>query len=243
MTSLPAVPVNFETVEIQTPEELLKAQKELEEAQRKVDELLSKLQGYSQQLENLNLNLSVGGQIKDKIIKSMVDPLFNFGCGNLELPLIQLSLLVNLYALAVKFPTIPTIPDAIKLAIGIKVNVPIELPTVAEFRQYVNKKVEEAKKKCQRQTIAKQLADAQQEEVPFTARQDEVNSASKKQEPEPACVTTETGRTYDEAVSKAEFKLKRIDKCCECCNDKELKILSSKQENGVFIVTAGILEI
>lgn len=243
MTTLPAVPANFETVEIQTPEELLKAQQELEEAQRKVDELLSKLQGYSQQLENLNLNLSVGGQIKDRIIKSTVDPLFNFGCGNLELPLIQLSLLVNLYALAVKFPTIPAIPDAIKLAIGIRVNIPIELPTVAEFRQYVNKKVEEAKKKCQRQAIAKQLAEAQQEEVPFTARQDEINNAAKNQEPEPACVTTETGRTYEEAVSKAEFKLKRIDKCCECCNNKEFKILSSKQENEVFIVTAGILEI
>jgi hypothetical protein len=243
MTKLPEVPANFGTIEIQTPEELLKAQEELEAAQRKVDELLAKLQGYTQQLENINLNLSIGGQVKDKIIKGTVDPLFNFGCGNLELPLIQLSLLINLYMLAIKFPTIPAIPDAIKLAIGIKIGIPIELPTVAEFRQYVNKKIEESKKKCQKQAIAKQIADAQEEEVPFTARQDTINNAAKRQKPEPACITTETGRTLDEAVSKAEFKLKRIDKCCECCNNKELKILSSKQENGVFIVTVGILEI
>jgi hypothetical protein len=241
MTALPEIPANFNTIEIKTPEELQRAQEELDEAQRKVEELLAKLQGYSQQLENINL--SVGGKVKDEIIKNTVDPLFNFGCVNLELPLIQLSLLVNLYLLAIRFPTIPAIPDAIKLAIGLKVGIPIELPTVAEFRQYVNKKIEESKKKCQQETIKKQLADAQQEETPFTARRTAINNFAKTQEPEPACITTETGATLEEAVSKAEFKLTRIDKCCECCNNKELKILSSKQENGVFIVTVGILEI
>lgn len=241
MTSLPQVPANFSTIEVKTPEELQKAQEELEEAQRKVDELLAKIQGYSEQLQNANL--SVGGKIKNEIIKTTVDPLFNFGCVNLELPVLQLSLLTNLYLSGINVPTIPAIPDPLKLLLGLNANFKLELPTVADFIQYINAKIEETKEKCQEQAIRKQLADAQREETPFTARRTAVNSFAKSQEPEPACITTETGVTLEEAVSKAQFKLTRIDKCCECCSNKELKILSSKQENGVFIVTVGILEI
>lgn len=242
MTSLPSLPTNFSATPVKTPEEIQKAQEELDKATKKVEELLAKYESYSDQLEELNKKLSIGGQVKEQIIKGTVDPLLDVGCINLELPLLQLSLLVNLYLLSLQFPTIPVIPDAIKLALGIQIDIPIELPTVAEFKQYVNQKIEEGKQKCQQEAIKKQLQDAQQEETPFTARQNASNKTAKKQEPDSSCITTETGKTLAEALRKAEFKLKRVQKCCECCGDRELKILSNKQENGVFIVTAGILE-
>lgn len=241
MTSLPKLPSNFGVAEAKTAEDIQKAQAELEEAQRKVEELLAKIQSYSEQLENINLNLSVGAKIKDGIIKKTVDPLCNFGCINLELPILQLSLLTNLFLLSIRFPTIPAIPAALKLVLGIRVNIPIELPTIAEFMQYVNVKIEESKQRCQKQAIAKQLAEAQDEETPFTARQQARNSRQSLLSPPKSCITTETGRTHEEALEKAEFTLKRVLKCGKCSN-AELQILSSKQENGVFIVTAGILE-
>lgn len=242
MTSLPKLPTNFDAAETKTAEDIEKAQKELEEAQRKVEELLAKIQSYSQQAENINLNLSIGAKLKDGIVKNTVDPLFNFGCVNLELPILQLSLLTNLYLLSIRVPTIPAIPDALKLALGIRVNIPIELPTIAEFKQYINLKIEESKQKCQQQIIDKQLTEAQDEETPFTARQLDKNNRDKLLSPVKSCITTETGKTEEEALEKAEFMLKRVLKCCECCGNAGLQILSSKQENGVFIVTAGILE-
>lgn len=241
MTGIQPTPSNL-SIEIKTPEELAKAQEELEVAKKKVEELLAKFQGYSDQLANLNINLSVGGRIKQDIIKGIVDPLLNFNCLDFELPALQLSLLVSL--LSVPIPTIPPIPDPLKLLLGLKVNVALELPTVAEFRQYINAKIEEAKQKCQEQTIKKQLADAAQEELPFTARLNAITLANTAatRDAGPPCITTERGKTVDEAISKAHFKLSRIQKCCECCGTKELKIINSKEENGVFIVTVGILD-
>lgn len=240
--TLPKLSANFEAIEVKTPEELQRAQAELEEAQRKVEELLAKLQSYSQQLESINSNSSIGAKLKDGIIKNTVDPLFNFGCTNLELPILQLSLLINLYLVSIKVPTIPAIPDALKLALGIKAGIPIELPTIAEFKQYINAKIEESKQKCQKQAIARRLAEAQEEETPFTARQQAKNNRNSLLSPAKSCITTETGNTQEEALEKAEFTLKRVLKCCECCGNAGVQILSSKQENGVFIVTAGILE-
>jgi hypothetical protein len=242
MTLLPQQPANFSATENRTAEEAQRAQEDLEEAQRKVEELLSQLEGYSQQLQNLRLNLSAGAQIRENIIRSTVDPLFNFGCINLELPSLQLSLLANLYLLASRIPTIPAIPAALKLAIGLQISVPLEVPTIAEFRQYINAKIEEAKIKCQQQIISRELADALAEDTPFTARQDAQNNTARSLSPDQSCIVTETGATEEEALRKAEFKLKRVLRCCECCGNTSLTKLSSKQENGVFIVTAGILE-
>jgi hypothetical protein len=90
----------------------------------------------------------------------------------------------------------------------------------------------------QQQVIAKQLAEAQDEETPFTARQQARNSRQSLLSPPKSCITTETGSTQEEALEKVEFTLKRVLRC----GNAELQILSSKQENGVFIVTAGILE-
>lgn len=168
-----SVPSNFE-VGIKSPEELQKTQEELEKTQQKIQELLDKLESYSEKLENLNVNLSIGGQIKDKIIKGTVDPFLKLGCKSFELELLQLSLLVNLYLASINIPTIPAIPDALKLALGLKVSIPIELPTIAEFRQYINAKVEEAKRKCQQAILERQLADAAEEENPFSARRKQI---------------------------------------------------------------------
>ena len=235
MTGLPPIPANFSVSTPPTPAQLEQAEEQL----RKIEEIIAKLESYSNRLQNLNV--SVGGKIKDGVIKSTVDPLLDFGC-NFELRTLELNLLINLYSLAINIPTLPTIPNSIKLLLGINVNIVPDIPTVAEFKQYVNKKIEEAKKKCQEQAIAKQIAEAQLEETPFTARQETQNNRTIRLTPDPACVTTETGITQEEALSKAEFKLKRIQKCCECCGNTPLQILNSKQENGVFIVTAGILK-
>ncbi len=215
-----APPTNL-VVSPKTPEELQKAQEELEKAQKKIDELLAKLQGYSEKLENLNRNLSFGAQIKDKIIKTTVDPFLKLGCRSAELELLQLSLLVNLYLISIKLPTLPPIPDAIKLLLGIKVNIPIELPTIAEFKQYINTKIEEAKRRCQEVIIEKQLAEAAEEESPFTARSKQIqliksiSSAPKAR----TVLGKQPGKQSAYVVTEEDLRIldEINNRCCENC--------------------------
>jgi hypothetical protein len=117
-----------------------------------------------------------------------------------------------------------------------KIPVP-NVPNPVRIAQYIDNLVER-KKRTEQQAIMKlQKLDAQLEETPFTAIQTRINNEFNNQRPTGICITTETGSTQEEALTKAEFKLKNVQKC----TNKELQILNSKQENGVFIVTAGIL--
>lgn len=119
-------------------------------------------------------------------------------------------------------PTIPTVPG-----LG---NLPkISIPSPAEIRQFINQRIDQAKRKRQETIISTQLEAAQQEETPFTARQvteNNVPSAPK------VCIATETGTTLEIAQKKAEFKLLRVLKC-----SGQQQIVDVRQENGVFIVT------
>lgn len=211
-----SVPSNFD-VGIKTPEELQKAQEDLENAQKKIQDLLDKLQSYSEKLEKLNINLSIGAQVKDKIVKGTVDPLLKLGCKSFELELLQLNLLVNLYLTSLTIPTIPAIPDALKLVLGLKVNIPIELPTIADFRQYINFKVEEAKKRCQQAILEKQLLDAAEEENPFTARKKKIELLKSVSN---ARMVTVLGKQSVYVPTQEDLSLlDEINKrCCENCS-------------------------
>lgn len=240
MTELPA---NFSSTPIKTPEELEQARKKLEEAKRKVEELLSKLETYSEKLEKIEV--SFGGKIKEKIVNGTVDPLLDgIGCSNFELELLQLNLLIALYSLNIAIPTLPVIPDPLKLLLGLTISIPLEIPTVADFKQRINQKIEEQKSKCQQDIIDAQILDAQAEETPFIARQDTMNLSDQQNAAQPVnanesnCVVTEIGSSLDEATNKAIFMLTRV---LKCCGRTQASVLNSKQENGKFVVTVGII--
>ena len=239
------LPVNFSSTPVKTPEELEQARQKLEEAKKKVEELLSKLQTYAEQLENININASFGGQVKQQIVDGVVDPLLDgIGCFNFELELLQLNLLINLYALDIPIPTLPAIPEPLKILLGFDVNIPLEIPTVADFKQRINQKIEEQKRKCQQEIINKQLRGAQEEETPFIARQDSTNLSNQQNTARPVnsnesnCVATEIGSSLEEATNKGIFMLTRV---LKCCGKTQATVLNSKQENGQFVVTVGII--
>lgn len=239
------LPVNFSSTPVKTPEEIEEARRKLEEAKKKVEELLSKLQTYSQQLENVNINASPGGQIKQQVVNGVVDPLLDgIGCFNFELELLQLNLLISLYSLDIPILALPAIPEPLKLLLGININIPLEIPTVADFKQRINQKIEEQKAKCQQEIINKQLRDAQEEETPFIARQNAVNLSNEQKlakavnKNESTCVATEIGSSLEEATNKGIFMLTRV---LKCCGKTQATVLNSKQENGQFVVTVGII--
>lgn len=239
------LPVNFSSTPVKTPAEIEEARRKVEEAKQKVAELSSKLESYAQQLEKININASFGAQIKQNIVNGVVDPLLDgIGCFNFELELLQLNLLINLYSLDLSIPTLPPIPEPIKLLLGFDVKLPIEIPTVADFKQRVNQKIEEQKRKCQQAAIDKQISDASAEETPFFARQEaqnllnQRNLARPKNLNESNCVVTETGSSLEDATNKAIFILTRV---LKCCGKTEAQVLNSRQENGNFIVTVGII--
>ncbi len=117
-----------------------------------------------------------------------------------------------------------------------KIPVP-NVPNPVKIAQYIDDLLERKKRTEQLVIMKKQELEAQLEETPFTAIRTRINRVYDNQRPADTCITTETGSTQQEALDKAEFKLKNVQKCA----NKELQILSSKQENGVFIVTARIL--
>lgn len=117
-----------------------------------------------------------------------------------------------------------------------KIPVP-NIPNPARIAQYIENLLEKKKQAEQLVVMKKQKVEAQLEQTPFTALQTRINEVSNNQRPANVCITTETGNTQQEALNKAEFKLKNVQKCA----NKELQILNSKEENGVFIVTARIL--
>lgn len=179
MTPLPPADISVElnAAELISAEELEKIQQQL----TKLEEELSKLEDYAAKLEKLNLNLSVGGNIKQQIIKGIIDPLLKrVRCPELELRMLQLNLAINLYGQGLKVPTIPAIPDPLKLLLGLQVKIPIELPTIAEFKQYANQQIEEKKRKCQQAAIARQIADAEEDDSPFSARSNARNEIQKQ---------------------------------------------------------------
>lgn len=218
MTKIPEIPANL-SVNIQTPEELQKAQEELEKAQKKIDELAAKIQGYTDVLENLSLTYSIDDKLKQKIIKEVVDPFIKPSCRGMELYLLQLNILLNIYLLGLNLPKIPAIPDAIKLALGIKINLIPPLPTVAEFKQYIIKKILESKRNCQALTGKLQQDRANREKSPFSNRKRQLNSEKSLLKAPvstlgkgPKYIPTEEDLLTLEELSKV---------CCDNCNDEE----------------------
>lgn len=213
MTSLPEAPNNFDSISIETPEELQKAQEQLEETKKKIEELLLKLETYAALLQNITLTSSEGAKLKQKIVKEVVDAFLKIKCPGFELPLLQLSILINSYLLALNLPTLPVIPDTLKLTISI----PIELPTVADFKRYINQKIEEAKQRCQRAAIKKQIEDAKKEKTPFTNRKTESVPSRVVRNP----IAGRSKLKYLPTQEDMKLLEDLNDRCCDC--EDELK--------------------
>lgn len=130
--------------------------------------------------------------------------------NGLQVPPIQLTGILS--------ALIPTIP------------VPV-IPSPAEIRDYINDIIEKKKIAQQQAIINTQRLAAKEEESPFTARQNE----EQLNKVESVCITTETGSSEEDAVSKAELRLRRSQQC-----SGNTTVLNSTEQNGIFIVTVKI---
>lgn len=190
----------------------------LPEIPQNILDALNKIKSYEEQLIEINANLSLGGQLKNKIVDSVVPELsFNLPCKDFENKIPPIIQLIIAYLQALKFPVLPEIPLALKALLGLQVGIKIEIPTIADFIQAINLNLELKKKNCQEAIIKKQIEDARKERKPFTARKNDIALRSK-----PTAVANRVlGAGKSPAYVPTEDDLRILEeinnKCCENC--------------------------
>lgn len=121
---------------------------------------------------------SAGARIKQQILElAFPDSLFNSpNATNFDQLEQDLNAKVDSISSTASTPQLPRLPS-----INLIPEIPtIDIPSPAEIRQFINKKIEEKKRQLQEQLLKKVLEEARLEDMPFTARRELINRVSKR---------------------------------------------------------------
>lgn len=120
---------------------------------------------------------SAGARIKQQILEqAFPDSLFNSPNANFDQLEQDLNAKVDSISSTASTAQLPKLPS-----INLIPEIPtIDIPSPAEIRQFINKKIEEKKRQLQEQLLKKVLEEARLEDMPFTARRELINRVTKR---------------------------------------------------------------